>query len=117
MVPNTFLQVYLRGTQPRFADDDATIKKLTIDSNDNNGKSSNNNNNNGTVIPPRPAFATANLTINVSREDFELDLEILPSKQRCAPGEKMSVEVTVKDCYGEPGNDINPNLTLLSFEY
>ncbi len=113
MVPNTFLQVYLRGNQPRFADDDATIKKLAIDSND-NGKSSNNNNNNG--IPPRPAFATANLTIIVSREDFELDIEILPSKQRCAPGEKMSVEVTVKDCYGEPGI-ISIKISLIEFEY
>lgn len=79
-IPNINIQVDLNGASPRIND---LGEKL-----DN--------------IPPRPAFATGSLILEIPPTSRTLSVGIDPEQTLLTPGERSSIEVTVKDQNGLP---------------
>lgn len=53
-------------------------------------------------VPPRPAYATGSLTLNVPPYSRELSLAIVPQADELEPGAETAVSVTVTDANGQP---------------
>jgi uncharacterized protein YfaS (alpha-2-macroglobulin family) len=52
--------------------------------------------------PPRPAFASGQLTLSVPPLQRTLSLEVTPEERELEPGGQTTVEVVLKDAHGEP---------------
>lgn len=79
-IPNINIQVDLNGVTPRL--------------NDNGEKLTN--------VPPRPAFAKGELTLEIPPTSRTLVVEIDPEKAFLSPGERSSIDVTIRDQGGLP---------------
>jgi hypothetical protein len=53
-------------------------------------------------VPRRPAFATGQLSLNISTLQRVLSLEVTPLEKELEPGSKTSLDLTVTDIYGQP---------------
>ncbi|MEM7096345.1 MAG: alpha-2-macroglobulin family protein [Actinomycetota bacterium] len=56
-------------------------------------------------LPPRPAFASGQLTLAVPPDSRELSIDVAPRLARLEPGSETQVEVTVTGPDGEPVED------------
>ena len=78
--PDLAMQVDIAGIAPRLADDGTEDPAL----------------------PPRPAFASANLTLPVTPVGQRLDVEAAPVADTVEPGADTAVTVDVRDAAGNP---------------
>jgi uncharacterized protein YfaS (alpha-2-macroglobulin family) len=79
-IPNLNIQVDLAGSSPRTDDMGETLKD----------------------VPPRPAFATAQLTLNIPPLQRTLSLEVKPDASQIEPGGETMLRVVLKDADGQP---------------
>ena len=79
-IPNLYVQVDIVGSVPRTGDDDEAI----------------------TDIPPRPAYATGRLRLDVPPHERALDVTVEPLETQLEPGSETAVSVTVVDANGSP---------------
>jgi uncharacterized protein YfaS (alpha-2-macroglobulin family) len=82
-LPNLHIQVDLAGSAPRTDDQGEPLGN----------------------VPPRPAYATAQLTLNIPPLQRTLALEVEPDQQAMEPGGKTHLTVMVKDARGFPVPD------------
>ncbi|HMX20913.1 MAG TPA: alpha-2-macroglobulin family protein [Anaerolineales bacterium] len=82
-IPNLNIQVDLVGSAPRTGDDGETLEN----------------------IPPRPAFASGNMTLNIPPEQRTLSLQLTPAQSTLEPGGETNLTVLVKDANGKPVAD------------
>ncbi len=82
-IPNLNIQVDLAGSAPRT---------------DENGEPL-------TDLPPRPAFATAQLNLSIPPLERTLSVQVTPDESKLEPGSETMLTVTVKDAQGEPVAD------------
>jgi alpha-2-macroglobulin len=82
-IPNLNIQVDLAGSAPRTDDMGETLKN----------------------VPPRPAFATAQLTINIPSFERTLSLVVTPDASQLEPGGETLLRVVLKDAGGQPVPD------------
>ncbi len=78
--PNLHIQVDLTGSAPRTTEFGEMVEG----------------------VPPRPAFATGTLNLNVPPFGRTLEIEVTPRQSELAPGESTTLDITVKDANGEP---------------
>jgi uncharacterized protein YfaS (alpha-2-macroglobulin family) len=78
-IPNLNIQVDLAGSAPRT---------------DENGEPL-------TDLPPRPAFATAQLNLSIPPLERTLSVQVTPDESKLEPGSETMLTVTVKDAQGE----------------
>lgn len=79
-IPNLNIQVDLAGSAPRTDDMGEPLKN----------------------VPPRPAFATAQLTLNIPPLQRTLSLEVAPDASQIEPGGETMLRVVLKDANGQP---------------
>lgn len=77
-LPNVQLQVELTGKAPRF-DSDKTKP-----------------------LPERPAFATGNLSLKISKAERVLKVEVSPEKETLAPAEETAINLSIQNQQGQP---------------
>jgi len=53
-------------------------------------------------LPDRPAYATGQLSLNVSTASRALTVDVQPAQARLEPGEETAVNVTITDAQGRP---------------
>jgi alpha-2-macroglobulin len=82
-IPNLNIQVDLAGAAPRT---------------DDRGKALAN-------VPPRPAYATAQLNLSIPPLERTLSLKAIPDQEKLEPGGETTLTVTVKDAKGRPVSD------------
>lgn len=56
-------------------------------------------------LPPRPAYATGQLTLNVPADERELSIDVAPRLAKLEPGAETQLDVVVTDANGEPVAD------------
>jgi hypothetical protein len=61
-----------------------------------------------TDLPPRPAHAYGDLTVDISRESAELTVEVEPERDVTTPGDSLQVSIAVTDARGAavPGANV-----------
>ncbi|MBW6473345.1 MAG: Ig-like domain-containing protein [Anaerolineaceae bacterium] len=79
-IPNINIQVDLNGTSPRINDQGEKLEN----------------------IPPRPAFATGSLNLEIPPTSRTLVVGIDPEQSLLSPGERSKIEITVNDQNGLP---------------
>jgi alpha-2-macroglobulin len=79
-IPNLNIQIDLVGSAPRLDDAGEPLPD----------------------IPPRPAFATGSVTLNISTLSRSLDVQVAPAEARLSPGGQTTVDVAVTDGSGRP---------------
>ncbi len=79
-IPNINIQVDLNGSALRLDDQGEKLAE----------------------IPPRPAYATGTLSLSIPATSRTLDVTIDPEKTLLTPGERSSIDVSVKDKNGLP---------------
>lgn len=77
-IPNVTIQVDLVGAAPRTADDGSPI----------------------TGVPPRPAFASGQLNLDIPPAQRTLQVTAAPRQSRLAPGEETTIDVRVLQADG-----------------
>lgn len=82
-IPNLHLQVDLTGSAPR-TDDQGEIQ---------------------TDLPPRPAYASGSLNLEIPPLSRSLNVEAVPRETELAPGQETSLNIRVVDASGEPVKD------------
>jgi uncharacterized protein YfaS (alpha-2-macroglobulin family) len=82
-IPNLNLQVDLVGDAPRTDDKGAKLEN----------------------VPPRPAFATAQLNLKIPPQTRTLALNVIPDQTSLEPGGETTLNVMVKDARGLPVAD------------
>jgi uncharacterized protein YfaS (alpha-2-macroglobulin family) len=82
-IPNLNIQVDLVGSTPRTSDDGETLDN----------------------IPPRPAFASGQMTLNIPPQQRTLSLQLMPAQTTLEPGGETNLTVLVKDANGLPVSD------------
>jgi uncharacterized protein YfaS (alpha-2-macroglobulin family) len=82
-IPNLNIQVDLVGSAPRTDDQGAPL----------------------TNVPPRPAFATAQLGLSIPPLQRTLSLQAIPDQSKLEPGGETTLSITVKDARGLPVPD------------
>ncbi len=90
-IPNINIQVDLNGTSPRLNDQGEKLEE----------------------IPPRPAFATGSLNLEIPATSRTLSVDIDPEKVLLSPGERSSIEITVRDQNGLPIPDAEVVLVVV----
>ena len=56
-------------------------------------------------LPPRPAYASGTISLPISTAARELKLELSPVEKKVSPGEKLKVQVEVRDAKGAPAKN------------
>ncbi len=79
-IPNLSIQVDLVGSAPRTSDMGETL----------------------TDVPPRPAFATAQLKLSIPPLQRTLSLLVSPEASQLEPGGETTLKLVLKDANGEP---------------
>jgi uncharacterized protein YfaS (alpha-2-macroglobulin family) len=79
-IPNVYVQVDIVGSAPRTDDTGAIVAGA----------------------PPRPAYATGGLNLNISLQSRTLNVEVSPLESRMEPGAQTAVDVVVTDGNGQP---------------
>jgi uncharacterized protein YfaS (alpha-2-macroglobulin family) len=79
-IPNLNIQVDVVGSAPRVDDQGTELEGA----------------------PPRPAFATGQLTLSIPPLDRTLELEVKPRQTELEPGGETWLDITVRDASGEP---------------
>ncbi len=79
-IPNLNIQVDLAGSAPRTDDMGEPLDN----------------------VPPRPAFATGNLTLNIPPLQRTLSLVVAPDATQIEPGGETMLRVVLKDANGQP---------------
>ncbi|MFT3894350.1 MAG: hypothetical protein QM730_22185 [Anaerolineales bacterium] len=82
-IPNLNIQVDLVGSAPRTDDNGDLLKN----------------------VPPRPAFATAQLTLSIPPLQRTLSLQVTPDQSKLEPGGETTLTVLVKDAKNAPVAD------------
>ena len=82
-IPNLNIQVDLVGSAPRTDDRGETLENL----------------------PPRPAYATGQLNLNIPPLERTLSLQVTPDETKLEPGGETILAVVVKDANGVPVSD------------
>lgn len=82
-IPNLQVQVDAVGAAPRTNDEGEELADL----------------------PPRPAFATGQLTLNIPPASRELTLEITPQETELPPGGETTIDLLLTDANGAPVGD------------
>jgi len=82
-IPNLNIQVDLVGSAPRTDDKGDLLKN----------------------VPPRPAFATAQLTLTIPPLQRTLSLQVTPDQSKLEPGGETTLTVVVKDAKNAPVAD------------
>jgi len=82
-IPNLNIQVDLTGSAPRTNDAGDVLKD----------------------VPPRPAFATAQLNLSIPPLQRTLHLEVTPDATQLEPGGETTLTVLLKDVDGQPVKD------------
>lgn len=90
-IPNIHVQVDLNGTSPRLDDEGEVLEE----------------------VPPRPAFASGSLSLEIPPTSRILDVVIEPENVLLSPGERSSIEVTVNDQSGLPIPDAEVSLIVV----
>ncbi len=89
-IPNLNIQVDLVGSAPR--------EVQTSEFSENSEVS-------GVSLPPRPAFATAQLNLSIPPLQRTLSLQVKPDASQVEPGGETTLRVTLKDADGQPVPD------------
>ncbi|MEW6400523.1 MAG: Ig-like domain-containing protein [Chloroflexota bacterium] len=82
-IPNLNIQVDLTGSAPRTDDTGQPLAN----------------------VPPRPAFATAQLNLSIPPLERTLSVEVTPDQNTLVPGSETTLTVMLKDAHGEPVSD------------
>ena len=82
-IPNLSIQVDLVGSAPRTDDQGEPLPN----------------------VPPRPAYATAQLDLSIPPLQRTLSLQATPDQSKLEPGGETTLSVTVKDAKGSPVSD------------
>jgi len=82
-IPNLNIQVDLVGSAPRTDDQGEVLSN----------------------VPPRPAYATAQLNLSIPPVQRTLSLQVTPEQNKLDPGGETTLTVTVKDANGLPVSD------------
>ncbi len=82
-VPNLNVQVDLVGSAPRLDDNGEPVSG----------------------IPPRPAYATGSLNLDIPPLQRSLSLEVAPEESELEPGGETTIAVALKDARGQPVAD------------
>ncbi|MFZ0548770.1 MAG: alpha-2-macroglobulin family protein [Candidatus Promineifilaceae bacterium] len=82
-LPNLQVQIDLTGSAPRTDDAGEPIQGL----------------------PNRPAFATGNLTLNISTQSRSLSVDVVPQTASLEPGAETAVDMMITDANGSPVSD------------
>ncbi|HEU0296851.1 MAG TPA: Ig-like domain-containing protein [Anaerolineales bacterium] len=82
-IPNLNIQVDLAGSAPRTDDQGEPLAN----------------------VPPRPAYATAQLNLSIPPLERTLSLQAIPDQDKLEPGGETTLTVTVKDAKGFPVSD------------
>lgn len=90
-IPNINIQVDLNGASPRLNDQGEKLEE----------------------IPPRPAFATGSLNLEIPPTSRTLAVDIDPEQTLLSPGERSSIEITVLDQNGLPIPDAEVALVVV----
>jgi uncharacterized protein YfaS (alpha-2-macroglobulin family) len=79
-VPNLNIQVDLNGSAPRADDQGAVLKD----------------------VPPRPAFASGQLSLSIPPLQRTLTLQVTPAQSELEPGGQTTLHISLKDASGRP---------------
>ncbi len=90
-IPNINIQVDLNGSSLRLDDQG---EKLTD-------------------VPPRPAYASGTLNLDIPPTSRVLSVDVEPAETKLAPGDRSSIEITVKDQDGLPIPDAEVTLIIV----
>jgi alpha-2-macroglobulin len=82
-IPNLNIQVDVNGAAPRSSDQGEILSD----------------------VPPRPAFASGQLNLQIPPTQRTLTLQVTPAAKELAPGEETSLDVSLKDAAGKPVPD------------
>jgi uncharacterized protein YfaS (alpha-2-macroglobulin family) len=82
-IPNLNIQVDLAGSAPRSDDRGEPLAN----------------------VPPRPAYATAQLNLSIPPLERTLSVQATPDEDKLEPGGETTLTVTVKDAKGSPVSD------------
>jgi uncharacterized protein YfaS (alpha-2-macroglobulin family) len=90
-IPNLNVRVDLNGSVPRKSDDGGEAGD----------------------VPERPAFASGELELPVSRESKSLGVEVTPSEDEVRPGSELEVDLEVSDASGSPVSNARVALVVV----